>query len=429
MEHTPHKLIDKPPSGAAMDEKIAPRRHRLRWAALALAVLACAGAYLGTRSHGLVVPAAELRVVAVRSGQFNDTLLARAKVSARLSVVLDATQAGRVEEIYARDGDQVAAGARLFRLSNPQRSLELLQRQSEHAQQISNLSNLRVAFEANRIAHRRQLTELEFNMAKARRTLTRQQELFNQGFSSQAALDDARDQMAEMSQSLGEEQAGRKVEAAVQANAIAQMEKAIARLESGLGLLNDTVAAMVVKAPVEGRLADFRLQLGESVKQDQALGRIDDTRQFKLVAEIDEFYLNRIAAGRIGTASMGGVEYGIAVSQIHSQIKGGRFSVELLFSKGQPPALTAGQAVDVTLVLGEPSPALLVENGPFMTDSGGAFIYVVAPDGRSALRRPVQWGRRNQSQLEVRDGLRAGEQVIVSGYERFRGAPALTLER
>lgn len=166
-----------------------------------------------------------------------------------------------------------------------------------------------------------------------------------QGFISSVALDESADTLEQQQRAFNEEKNHSANETEVKRDAVAQMEHAIKTIETGLTLVNATVDALVVRAPVAGRLTDFRLQIGETVKTDQHIGRIDDPDQFKLTAQVDEYYLNRIAIGRQGVFKQDAKEYRVEVSQVYPQIKDGRFSIELVFKNAQPASLNPGQSL------------------------------------------------------------------------------------
>ncbi|WP_228894230.1 efflux RND transporter periplasmic adaptor subunit [Pseudoduganella aquatica] len=426
--NTPHpKLV----TGAAMDTIVPKRRGKT--IALAVAGTAAVAAFAFALWHwmprGLQVAAGELRIAAVERGVFRDDVVVRATAQPLQSVMLDSVESGRIEEVYARDGDLVKQGQLLFRISNPQRNLELLARQGERAQQISNLSNLRVAQEASRSEHQRRLDDLSFAMDQAQKRYARDEKLAAQGFLSSVALEESADRVAQQWRVLAQAQASNDTDQRVRATALEQLDKALDGLQSGLKLVSATVDALAVRAPSDGRLTDFRLQVGESITTGKHVGRIDDPARFKLSAEVDEYYLKRVAVGRHGSVQMDGRSYAVDVSTIYPQIKEGRFTVELVFSAGQPDALSPGQSVDATITLGEPAPALLLPNGAFLNDSGGTWVYAVAPDGGVAERRAIRSGRRNNAQLEVLSGLAVGERVIVSGYTAYGNAPRLQISK
>jgi len=413
-----------------MDQPIAPRAWQRRWRG---AVLTAAAMALGVCAlwsllpDGMAVQMADVRIAAVQRGVFHDDIAVRASAAPLHSILLDAVESGRVEEVFVRDGALVHRGEALFRLSNPQRRLEVLAREAEHAQQISNLTNMRVAMETAGTARQRNASELAFALTQAEKQHARNQALAARGFLSAAALDESADRLAQQALLLRTAQASNEAEARIQRDAIRQMEQATRRLEDGLQLVHATADALVVRAPSDGRLTDFHLQVGEAVKPDQRIGRIDGETRFKLLAQIDEYYLNRIRPGQQGRAQTPAQAVALTVSRIFPQIRDGKFNVELALADDARVPLLPGQGVDAYITLAAPTRALLLPNDAFAGDSGGAFVYVLEADGRHAVRSAIRSGRRSHRQLEVLEGLKEGERVIVSSYKAFGESKKLEL--
>jgi HlyD family secretion protein len=416
-------------SGAAMDQPLPRRVPNYRLMALcAIAVGAVLVGLWRVVPRGLLVNERDLRIAMVERGLFRNEVLVRATAAPLHTVMLDALESGRVEEVLVNDGAQVEQGQLLFRLSNPQLRLNLVAREADRAQQISNLSLLRVDLESSRTQHQRRVLDLDFELEQARKLHARYQALAGEGVIALRTVEESRDQVAKLGRSLADEQARAAVEMRIKRDGIRQMEQAIERLDAGLNVVNDSIEGLAVRAPIAGRLTDFHLQLGEIIKPEQRIGRIDDPRRFKLVASLDEYFLGRVAVGKRGVAEASGREYPIEISGVFPQIKEGRFSIELLFLAEAPATLRPGQSADTRLTLGESSAALLVPNDDWLDDSGGGSIFVVAPAGDSAERRAIRVGRRNNAQVEIAEGLAPGERVIVSGYARF-GDKQLQIQR
>jgi HlyD family secretion protein len=354
-------------------------------------------------------------------------VIVRAVAEPAVTVLLDAMETGRVDEVAVKDGALVEAGNLLFRLSNPQRQLELVARQSDLAQQFSNLASMRVQYESARSEYRRRLADLRFALEQAERAHNSNAELAARGFISQTALDDSKAKVAHYTLSMNAEQGSQEEELRIKREALAQMEQAIAGLNDGVRVVSDNVDALAVRAPIGGRLTSFSLQVGASLKPGDRIGRIDEPTQFKLVAQMDEFYLSRVAPGLRAHLMVDGQRHVAVVSRVNSQVKDGRFTVELSFEGDTPPRARPGQSLDCSLTLGEPRPALLLPQGAFVNDTGGAWAFVLDREGRRAERRQIKLGRRNSAQLEVLAGLAAGEQVIVSSYSGFGSRERLTL--
>jgi HlyD family secretion protein len=408
-------------TGSAMDKVVPKKRSRiwLRAGAGLAAVAALAFAFWHYAPHGLQVAAADVRVAAVQPGVFRDDIVVRAIAQPLNSVILDSVESGRVEQVFVRDGQMVRKGDLMFRLSNPQRNIELLRTQAETAQQVSNLSNLRVAQEAGRTDHQRRLSDLEFALQQAEKQHARNVRLAAKGFISQAALEESDDKYAQQKRALDTERGRFGLEETVRKGALDEMQTAINGLNSGLKLVSETVDALAVRAPIDGMLADFHLQVGQTVQMNEHIGRIDDPKQFKLMADVDEFYLNHIAVGRHGSVRPDDKDYEVAVAAVFPQIKDGRFSVELHFVKDQQPVMSPGQGIDAQLTLGAPAQALLLPNGAFANDTGGAWAFVLGKDSNIAEKRPLKLGRRSSTQIEVLSGLNAGDRVIISSYAPF----------
>lgn len=411
-----------------MDRVIAasrwPRRLLLGGGLLGLALLGWAASQW---PRGLAVDAASLSIASVVRGEFRDEITLRAQTVPAQQVLLDATESGRVDAVLVRDGQMLQRGALLYRLSNPQREQEVLQRGAEVAQQLSNLSLQRTALANARAQQRRDLSQLEIEAERAQTDLQRQQQLAAQGFVSPAVLDEARRRQQLQQRLLAQAREDSQAEMRIREQAIAELERAVKGLNEGLGVVRAAAGNLAARAPVDGQLSGFSLQVGSSVRVGDRLGRIDDISNFKFSAQLDEFYLPRLAVGLPATLELAGKTWPLQVSQKLPQVKDGRFGLELSFTGAQPPALQAGQSLDLRLRLGQPSQALLLADGPFYADSGGAYVYVLDADGRHAQRRTVRLGRRAAGQIEVLGGLTSGERVIVSRLRDYGDAPLLRI--
>lgn len=412
-------------------DRVVPRSRHRRLAAAA-GVVAClvvlGWAAVATIPRGYPVERDSVRIATVRTGVFRDELTIRATSEPLVSVMLDATEGGRVESIHAKDGDILEKGALIVRLSNPLLQQQVLARAAEVAQQTANLAAMRSALETSRADHQRRIADIEYELARAEREHARDAPLAEKELIARAAEEDSRAAVDQQRRRLSDAVAARDAELKIRGEAVAQLHGMQSSLSHGLSLLQRTMDALNVVAPVAGRLTEFRLQVGESVKPGDRVGRVDVPTGYKLVASADEFYLNRVKLGVQGTVAFGGKDYAVVVARINPQVKDGRFEAELQFDREAPPALQPGQSADVRLSLGEPSQAVLVPDEAFFRDTGGSWVYVLAADGSEATRRTTRFGRRASGELEVLDGLRPGDRIIVSTYAPFADAERLRLK-
>jgi HlyD family secretion protein len=419
-----------PVTGAAMDRPLPKRRQNyVIPAIIALPLLGGIAAIAQLIPHGFRVAEGDIRIATVQLGMFRNDVVVRSTAAPLHTIMLDALESGRVEEVLVNDGALVAKDALLFRLSNPQLRLNLVAREADRAQQISNLSTLRVSIETSQTEHERRMLDLIFALTQAEKQFTRNASLAKTGVIPVVALDESHDRLIQARQALDDEKTRSVIEMRIKRDGVKQMEQAVEQLDAGLKVVNDAIEGLAVRAPIAGRLTDFRLQLGEIVKSEQRIGRIDDPTQFKLTAQLDEYYLGSVTTGKNGSVNVNGRDYPVGVSRVFPQITDGRFSIELLFTGETPPEMNPGQSAETRLTLGGTSPGLILPNEAFLNDTSGAWVFVLARDGQSAERREMRVGRRNNSQVEVASGLTAGERVIVSAYARFDKAERLQIAK
>jgi HlyD family secretion protein len=417
-------------TGAAMDRPLPKGRPNYVIVTVGVLFLLCAIAAISQLiPHGQRVAEGDIRIATVQQGLFHNDVVVRSTAAPLHTIMLDALESGRVEEVLVNDGALVAMHALLFRLSNPQLRLNLVAREADRAQQISNLSTLRVSIETSQTEHQRRMLDLNFALTQAEKQYTRNTSLAKTGVIAAVALEESQDRLAQQRQALEDEKIRAVIEMRIKRDGVRQMEQAIRRLDAGLKVVNDAIEGLAVRAPITGRLTDFRLQLGEIVKSEQRIGRIDDPSQFKLTAQIDEYFLGSVLTGKKGTVNVNGRDYAVEVSRVFPQITDGRFLIELLFTGETLPEMSPGQSAETRITLGGTSPGLILPNDAFLNDSGGAWAFVLAPDGRSAERRKIGVGRRNNSQVEVASGLVPGERVIVSTYAGFGKAEWLQIAK
>jgi HlyD family secretion protein len=426
------KIIEatEPVTGAAMDQPLP--KQRPNYLAVAIGAVVLLGGMAAIRQlvpHGLRVAEGDIRITAVQQGLFHNDVVVRSTAEPLHTIMLDALESGRVEEVLVNDGALVEKDALLFRLSNPQLRLNLVAREADRAQQISNLSILRVSIETSQTEHQRRMLDLTFAVTQAEKQYTRNASLAKSGVIPAVALEESQDRLAQQRQALGDEKTRAVIEMRIKRDGARRMEQAIEQLDAGLKVVNDSIEGLAVRAPIAGRLTDFRLQLGEIVKSEQRIGRIDDPSQFKFVAQIDEYFLGSVLTGKKGSVNVNGRDYAVEITRVFPQITDGRFSIELLFSNEAPREMNPGQSAETRITLGETIPGLILPNDTFLNDSGGTWVFVLAPDGKSAERRTIRVSRRNNSQVQVASGLAPGERVIVSTYAAYGKAERLQIAR
>ena len=190
-------------------------------------------------------------------------------------------------------------------------------------------------------------------------------------------------------------------------------------LEDNLKISQTSFESLLVKAPISGQLTSFPVEIGESKATGQRLGQIDVVDQYKIVAQIDEYYVSRVVPGQAAVFTLNGIEYDTSVAKVYAEITEGTFEVDLNFEDLVPANIRRGQTLQMELTLGNQVESLLLPLGGFIQDTGGNWVFVLDGTGEFAMRRDIRVGRRNNRYVEVREGLQEGEQVITSSYSQM----------
>jgi HlyD family secretion protein len=419
-------------SGRGMDRKVEKKAslvQRLAYGALAVLLLLLGWWFVSTLMHGrtLSINAERIAVSPVSVGVFEDFIPLRGRLVPRSTVYLDAIEGGRVEEILVEDGAEVEAGQLIAVLSNTNLQLEVLGREAAVTEQLNNMRTIELQLEQNRLAHKRNLVEIDYQIIRLNRALERQRDLASKDLVSRSTLDELQDELVYFQNRRDVTLESQATDARMQEQQLQQLRVAGAQLETGLKFASENLEDLQVRAPLAGKLSGFNIEIGQSIEPGGRLGQIDDPDGYKLNVQIDEYYLGRVDLEQAAVAEHNRRDIGLRVSKIYPQVNAGQFEVDMELAD-QPNGLRRGQTMQVRLTLGDNTDAVLIPNGAFYQETGGNWVFVVAADGSEAVRRTVKLGRRNTNFIEVLEGLESGERVITSPYTIYTGMDRLSLD-
>ncbi|MFC3052148.1 efflux RND transporter periplasmic adaptor subunit [Kordiimonas pumila] len=386
----------------------------------ALAVILVAFFLLDSQEgKSLRIQESRVTVSEVFKGKFEDFIPIRSRVTPLKTVFLDAIEGGRVERILVEDGTLLKKGDLIVELSNTTLQLEVTRNEAAVIEQLNNMRTIELQLEQNRLSHKRNLVEIDYQIKRLTRRVDRERELIKTNNISQAQLDQTEDELAYYINRRNVTLESQATDARMQDAQLVFLQKSSERLEQNLEFSKKNLEALQVRAPVDGKLSGFNAEVGQSISHGGRLGQVDSPNAYKLTANIDEFYLNRVDLGQTAQFSRDGNEYEIRIVKVYPQVKNGQFEADFVFNGEQPHAIRRGQTLQANLVLGDPETAILIPNGAFYQDTGGKWIFVVTPDKQKAVKRPVRLGRRNAQHIEVLEGLEVGEHVVTSPYTGF----------
>jgi HlyD family secretion protein len=419
-------------SGAGMDRKLdkvsSPYRKLLVGG---IVLLALAFVVFAVRQGGggrsLQVQQGRVVISEVSKGIFEDFIPVRGRVTPLQTVFLDSIEGGRVERRLVEDGAIVEAGETLVILSNTSLQLDVTRNEAMAAEQLNNMRTIELQLEQNRLQHKRNLVELNYQIKRLSRQVERQREIVVSGGVSKSQLEDSEDELEYYRNRREVTLESQATDANLQETQLVFLRETSAQLENNVAFARQNLDTLNVRAPVAGKLSGFDVEVGQSIERGGRLGQIDNPDEFKLRVSIDEFYLGRVDIGQAASFERGGDTYPMTISKLYPQVSSGQFEVDMVFAANAPEGIRRGQTIQLKLTLGDATPATLIPNGAFFQDTGGNWIFVVTADGSEAVRRTVRLGRRNSRYIEVLDGLDRGEQVVTSPYTSFRDMDRLKL--
>ena len=413
-----------------MDKSISPQRKRpLAYTLVLLVVLAAVAYYfLGTRlsSSALGVPADRLTVSPVTSAPFTEYIALTGRLEPREVYYLDTRIRGVVDRIYAEPGSVVTAGDTLLRIANADLELEVMQRESELLEQLNAQRQTALLLNQNDFTRREQLAETTYQLELEQKRFARERTLAADGILAPSDFEPTaarfayyRDRRRLLGAAYRQDSISRRTQ-------LAQIAASETRLLSNLQAVRHILDRLYVLAPTDGQLAEFRPNIGQALDVGDRLGQLYHMEEATIEAQVDEFYLAKVAVGQPGTVLLLNDTLPVRVAQVLPTVEDGRFRILVDFEGATPTELVRGQSLRLRLRFGEPQESTLLAAGEFYASTGGNWVYVLDSEDR-ARRTPVRLGRQNPREYEVLEGLRPGDRVITSDYATFKDYSTLHL--
>ena len=380
-------------------------------------------------SSTLRVDARTISVGTVARGEFNDYIRVTGQVQPITTVQLSPLEAGIVERLVVEEGASVRKGDVLVELSNTSLTLEILNSEAELAEKQNILRNTLISMEQQKLDLRLDKVQLDLDVERKRRTWQQNEELYRSNLIAREDWLQSKEdyELAERKRELNiERQIQDSLYRTVQ---IEQMEDNLANMKRNMELIRQRIGNLQVKSPIDGEVGLLDVVLGQSVTSGQKIGQVNDLSDYKVEAEIDESYIDRVRAGLDATFERQDTAFTMRLRKVYPEVRNGQVRADFTFVGAHPRNIRSGQTYYLHLELGQPTDAVIIPRGSFYQSTGGAWIYVVAPEGDRAYKRRIRIGRQNPQYYEVLEGLEPGERVIVSGYENYGANDVLILNK
>ena len=380
-------------------------------------------------SSTLRIDARTISVGTVTRGEFNDYIRVTGQVQPITTVQLSPLEAGVVERLVVEEGASVHKGDVLVELSNTSLTLEILNSEAELAEKQNILRNTLISMEQEKLDLRLNKVQLDLDVERKHRTWQQNEELYrNNLIAREEWLQSKEDyELAAKQRELNiERQVQDSLYRTVQ---IEQMEDNLENMKRNMQLIRQRIDNLQVKSPIDGEVGLLDVVLGQSVSSGQKIGQVNDLSDYKVEAQIDESYIDRVRAGLDATFERQDTSFTMRLRKVYPEVRNGQFRADFTFAGAHPRNIRSGQTYYLHLELGQPTDAVIIPRGSFYQTTGGAWIYVLAPEGDRAYKRTIRIGRQNPQYYEVLEGLEPGERVIVSGYENYGANDVLILNK
>ena len=394
-------------------------RKALPWWLGALLLVFILWVALRDNASTLRVNGDTLNIATVEQGEFNDYIRISGQVQPMTTIQLSPLEGGVVEEIYIEEGSQVRKGDVILSLSNENLDMQILNSEAELAEKENILRNTMISMEQQKLSVQQERLQLEMDVRRYRRAYEQQKALYDEKLIAREAFLQAEEDYRLAIDKLELVRHRELQDSLYRTAEIEQMEESLENMRINMQMIRRRKDNLDIKAPIDGELGLLDAVLGQSIASGTKIGQINDLSSYKIEAQIDEHYIDRVFAGLDATFERQDETFAATIRKVYPEVREGKFKADFKFTGQQPENIRTGQTYYLNLQLGQPEEAVLIPRGSFYQQTGGQWIYVVDESGDRAVRRDIRIGRQNPQYYEVLEGLDPGEKVIISGYDNF----------
>ena len=366
-----------------------------------------------------------LTVSTATRGEFNDYIRVSGRVQPMTTIQLSPQEGGIVQSILIEEGSKVRAGDPILVLSNDNLDLQILNAEAELAEKENILRNTQIQMEQQKLDVRQNELEYGTNVEKLHRAYEQQKALYDDKLIAKEDYLKAKEDydLAIKKYDLIRERS--RQDSLYRGTQVDRMEESLENMLLNMHMIRKRKDNLIVKAPIDGELGLLDVVLGQSIASGTKIGQINSVGTYKVEAQIDEHYIDRVVSGLEATFERQGETFSTVIRKVYPEVRDGKFKADFKFDGEQPDNIRAGQTYYLNLQLGQPEEAVIIPRGTFYQKTGGKWIYVVSKDGNKAVKREIRIGRQNPQYYEVLEGLEPGEKVITSGYDTYGDSDVL----
>jgi len=334
---------------------------------------------------------------------------------------------GRVEKILLQAGVEVAPSTVIVELSNPQMEQQATDADFQVKAAEADEENLKVKLESDTMTQKSAIATINAQYSQAKLQLDADEKLGEQKLIAELQLKISRVSVQDLANRLKVEQERLAVTAR---STKAQLNAASSRLDQLRALAKlkrEQVDALKVRAGSAGVLQQVSVQVGQQVTPGLNLARVADPQSLKAVLRVAETQIKDVRVGQpVVIDTRNGLIQG-QVTRIDPAAREGTFEIDASLNGPLPPSARPDLSVDGTIELERLKDVLKVGRPAFGQAQQTIGMFVLTPDGTEAERKTVRLGRNSVSQIEILDGLKEGDRVIISDTSQLDNYPRIRI--
>jgi HlyD family secretion protein len=373
------------------------------------------------------VSAASIRIGEVTRGTLVRDTSAQGRIVASLHPTLFSPAPGIVT-LSIKAGSEVRKGQTLARIESPELLSRLAQERATLLSAQSSLSRGRISARQTKLKNAQNVSLLELRLQATRRLLERADRVFSEGLLNKTDYEKAKDDVKIAELELKNAREMSRLEADTGNFEIREAQLQTERQASAFTELQRQVDRLVIEAPFEGMVASVSVQDRDAVAANQAVLTVVNLSAYEVEITLPENYGAEVLPGTRAEILHEGREYPGKVTAISPEVRDSQVTGTVVFEGTAPQGLKQSQRVSVRMVFETKPNVLKVPRGPFLESGGGRQVYVVAADGM-ATPRNIRIGAVSVSEVEIVDGLAAGEKIVLSDTTEFGGAKSVLLRK
>ena len=365
------------------------------------------------------VDATTLRFGTVTRGDLLRDISVEGRVVAALSPTLFSPGQGIVS-LRTRAGSVVKKGDILAVIDSKELQAALDQANTQLLTSRAELDRQKIASREAALHAQQQVDLLTLRLAAAKRQLERVERTFKEGLSNKADYETAQDNVhiaaMELDQAKGElglSREGLRFE-------LATREQGVKRQESVTSELGKRVDDLTVRAPFDGMVATVAVQDRDAVAPNQAVLSVVNLDSLEVQISLPEEYANETAVGTPAEITFNNTTYRGRVTRVSPEVVNSEVTATVAFDGAKPEGLKQSQRLTTRLTFESKKNVLKVARGGFLEAEGSRAAYVV--DGKMATRRDIKTGASSVGEIEITDGLKEGETIVLSDTSPFMHA-------